>query len=85
MIKNNRIAIGVFLILVLFNSLFPPIILFADGIIQERHFFRFLFDIGRLYQVDVKTLILLFLITLIISVIVQFVFRFFKMKFNKNR
>ncbi len=84
MIKNNKIAIGVFLILSLFNLFFPPIIISVDGLIHERHFFKYLFDMDKLYQVDIKTLILLFLISFIISVIVQFTFRSILKMFNRK-
>lgn len=84
MIKNNKIAIGIFLILSLFNLFFPPIILSVNGLIRERYFFKYLFDMNELYQVDIKTLILLFLISLIISVIVQFIFLSILKMFNRK-
>lgn len=71
MIKNNKIATGIFLILTLFNLIFPPTIRISSGRISDRKYFNLIFDMDN-YQVDIKTLMFLVIISIIISIGIQF-------------
>lgn len=93
MIKINKIAIGVFLVFSLFNFLFPPYILvLPDGKIQDRILFDFILNehlkieyFSYNYIIDIRTLIVLLLISLVISVIIQGIYNIFKKKYPKHK
>lgn len=82
MIKKNKIASRIFLVLVLFNLLFPPNICIEDGIIYYRNYFKFIF--GSRDEIDIPTLVVLILISLIVSIIIQGIYNIIKKKQSKN-
>lgn len=79
--KKYKVATGVFLVLALFNLLFPPIYRPETKLLSDRKvYFQFIFDPLVSYEIDVKGLIILFIIALVISVLAQFVYNIIQEK-----
>ena len=82
--KKNKVAISVFLVLALFNLLFPPFVIEGTGnyIITRKHFTFVFKDLVKSVEpvgtIDIKTSIILLLISLVISFIIQMIYNFFK-------
>ena len=82
--KKYKIAIGVFLVLALFNLLFPPLVrydFFSKGKeIKYVIYLNYIFDTRAGYDIYVNGLIILFFIALVISVLAQFIFNIIQEK-----
>ena len=98
MVKKNIIASSSFLILALFNLLFPPYIFIGEGgIIVKRYMFESIFGevANKGYEfpltkssifypctIDLRTLFILLLISLVIALIMQGLYNLIKKKIS---
>lgn len=95
LIKKNIVAVSTFLILALFNLLFPPYVFFSEtGVVIKRLMFVFIFgdvasngaklspnEIDTIpFVIDLRTLFILILISLVISLFIQGLYNLIRKK-----
>jgi hypothetical protein len=88
MLKNNKIAFYVFLVLALFNLIFPPMYLVDERSYDKIIFFKFVFTYKsdlEYFRIDIIRLIIFISISLIISIFIQGIYNFFNNKRAINK